>query len=79
MPMFCVYGAVLSVTMACAISCLSLHSLPGQLIAAGGALFFISDALVLGRLLFSATGAVNWVIMITYYSAQLLFGLSCLL
>jgi len=79
MPMLCVYGTVLAVTMVCAISCLSVHTLPGQLIAAGGALFFISDAMVLGRLLFSASRAVNWVIMITYYSAQLLFGLSCLL
>ena len=49
-----------------------------QMIALGGALFFLSDAMILGRTLFTATHAVDWVIMITYYSAQLLIGASCL-
>ena len=79
MPFFALYGAVLSVTCACAVSGLSAHVLQGQLIAAAGALFYLSDAMLLGRLLFSATRAVDWAIMITYYSAQLLIGASCLL
>ena len=48
------------------------------LIAAGGALFYISDAMLFARLLFSASHSVDWAIMITYYAAQLLFGLSCI-
>ena len=73
-----VYGVVLSLTVACAIGCLSAHTIQGQLIALGGALFFISDSFVLGRLLFSASHAVDWTIMILYYAAQLLIGISCL-
>ena len=76
---FSVYSFVLSVTTACAIGCLSGHTLQGQLIAVGGALFFISDAFILGRLLFSANRAVDWAIMIIYYAAQLLIGISCLM
>ena len=75
---FAIYGVFLAVTSACAIGGLSAHTLQGQLTALGGALFFISDAFVLGRLLFSANRAVDWAIMILYYSAQLLIGLSCL-
>jgi len=78
-PMFSVYAAVLCLACACAIACFTLNTLQGQLIAFGGALFFISDVMILARLLFSATHAVDWTIMITYYGAQLLFGLSCLL
>jgi len=76
---FAVYGVILSVAMACAIGCLSGHVLQGQLIALGGALFFISDAFVLGRLLFGADRSVDWTVMILYYSAQLLIGISCLI
>ena len=79
MPLFAVYAGVLSVMCAFAIAGLTGHTLQGQLIAAGGALFYFSDALLLGRLLFSADRSVDWVIMITYYAAQLLFGVSCLL
>ena len=79
MPLFAVYGCILAVTCACAIAGLSGHTLRGQMIAAGGALFFISDAMLLARLLFSASRSVDWAIMITYYAAQLLIGASCLL
>jgi len=79
MPIFSVYGVVLSVMCAFAIAGLTGHTTQGQLIAAGGALFYLSDALLLGRLLFSATRPVDWAIMITYYAAQLLFGASCLI
>ena len=79
MPLFIVYGTILSLASACAIACFTLNTLQGQLIAIGGALFFISDVMILARLLFSAGRSVDWAIMITYYAAQLLFGLSCLL
>ena len=79
MLLFIVYAAALAVMSAFAIAGWTGHTLQGELIAAGGALFFLSDALLLGRLLFSATRPVDWVIMITYYAAQLLFGASCLL
>ena len=78
MAPFALYASVLALMTACAIGCLSGHVLQGQLIALGGALFFISDAFVLGRLLFSADRSVDWAIMILYYIAQLLFGISCL-
>ena len=70
LPLFTVYGVGLALMSACAIAGLTGHSLQGQLIAAGGALFYISDAFLLGRLLFSATRAMDWIIMI---------GASCLL
>ena len=79
MPMFVVYAVFLSVMAGCAIACLSAHTLRGQLIAAGGVLFFISDAIICARTLFRADRTVDWAIMITYYCAQLLFGFSCLL
>ena len=78
LPFFAIYAVVLSITAACAIAGLSAHTLQGQMIALGGALFFLSDAMILGRTLFTATHAVDWVIMITYYSAQLLIAASCL-
>lgn len=79
MPLFAVYGTILSFASACAIACFTLNTLQGQMIAFGGALFFISDVMLLARLLFSASRAVDWAIMITYYIAQLLYGLSCLM
>ena len=79
LPFIAVYGTILSLAAACAIACFTLNTLQGQLIAIGGALFFISDVMILARLLFTAGRSVDWAIMITYYAAQLLFGLSCLL
>ena len=76
---FALYAVVLGLTTACAVGCFSGHTLQGQLIALGGALFFISDAFVLGRLLFTASRSVDWAVMILYYGAQLLIGISCLL
>ena len=67
MPLFAVYGGILAITCACAIAGLSSHTLQGQMIAAAGALFFISDAILLAKLLFSASRSVDWAIMITYY------------
>ena len=78
MPLFAVYGLVLAVSCAFAVSGLTGHTLQGRMLAAGGALFFISDALLLGRLLFSSSRTVDWAIMVAYYAAQLLIGASCL-
>lgn len=78
MLLFAVYGTVLAVMSAFAIAGLTGHTLQGWMIAAGGALFFLSDALLLCRLLFSSSRPVDWIIMITYYAAQLLIGASCL-
>ncbi len=78
MSLFAVYGSILAVTCACAIAGLSSHTLQGQMIAAGGALFFISDVMLFARLLFSASRSVDWAVMIAYYAAQLLIGASCL-
>ena len=75
---FGLYAVILAVATACAIGSLSGHTLQGQLIALGGALFFISDSFVCGRLLFTANRAVDWAVMILYYAAQLLIGISCL-
>lgn len=79
LPLFAVYGVSLCLMCGCAIACITGHTLQGQLIAAGGALFFLSDTIICSRLLFSAGRAMDWLIMITYYAAQLLFGISCLL
>ena len=76
---FALYAVILSVASACAIGGLTGHTLQGQLIVLGGALFFISDAFVLGRLLFTADRSVDWAVMILYYTAQLLVGISCLI
>ena len=75
---FAVYGSVLCVMVSCAIGCMSSFTVPGILIAAGGSLFYISDCILLHRTLYPAGKAVSWIIMITYYSAQILVGISCI-
>jgi len=77
-PFFALYAAVMGISTACAIGGLSALTTQGIMIAAGGAMFFLSDTLILGRLLFSCDRSVDWAIMILYYGAQLLFGASCL-
>ena len=79
LPVYALYAVILSVMCAFAIAGLTAHTLQGILTAVAGALFYLSNALMLGRQLFTAGTAVNWIIMITYYAAQLLFGISCLL
>ena len=78
LPVLAVYGVILSVMSAFAVGALSSATIQGILIACGGALFFVSDYILLHRTLYTAGKAVHWIIMITYYSAQLLFGISCL-
>ena len=79
MPFFAVYVASLVMMCVCAIGCFPVHGIAGILIAAGGALFYISDFFLFRRLLFPADRIVSWIIMITYYAALLLFGISCLM
>lgn len=78
MPFFSLYALVLCITTSCAMGGLSVLSLQGVMIAVGGAFFFLSDTMILARLLFSSDRSVDWAIMILYYGAQLLFGASCL-
>ena len=78
LPPFAVYGGVLCIMAACAIGCMSSFDQQGIMIAAGGTLFFISDYILLHRTLYPAGKSVSWIIMVTYYAAQLLIGLSCL-
>jgi len=77
--LYAVYGGILCLMSGCAIACLSAGTLQGQLIAAGGALFYISDAMICARQLFTADRSVDWTIMILYYMAQFLISFSCLM
>lgn len=79
MPLFALYGLITAVMSACAIGCLTGKTLQGQLIAVGGVLYFLSNVLILGKMLFAAECEVNWAMMITYLGGQLLFGVSCLI
>ncbi len=54
------------------------YSLQGILVAAGAVLFPISDLLIFRSLIHPHLPRRNGCIMIIYYAAQLLFGLSCL-
>ena len=48
------------------------------LIACGGALFYISDFVLLREVMFPSPKVLDWIVMVTYYSAVLLFGIACL-
>lgn len=77
-PAFVVYGLVLVFMCVSAISCFLISTLAGILIACGGALFYISDILLFYKLMRPTGEITNWMIMITYYSSLLLFGIACL-
>jgi len=79
MPMFIIYGVSLLFMCVSALGCFSLNNLSGILIACGGALFYLSDFLLLRRMLFPTDSSISWGIMTTYYGALLLFGSACLL
>lgn len=79
MPMFIIYGVSLLFMCVSALGCFSLNNLAGILIACGGALFYLSDFLLLRRTLFPTDSGISWGIMTTYYGALLLFGSACLL
>ena len=78
MTVFVVYGISLIAMCSCAVGCFMLNNLSGILITCGGALFFISDSLLLRRTLFPSARSVSWAIMVSYYSSLLLFGIACL-
>lgn len=78
MPMFIIYGVSLLFMCVSALGCFSLNNLAGILIACGGALFYLSDFLLLRRTLFPTDSGISWGIMTTYYGALLLFGSACL-
>ena len=79
LPLFVVYGVVLCAMSGCALGALTGHTLQGVLVAIGGGLFYFSDAILLRGILFPQPRTYSWMILITYYLAQLLFGFSCLL
>ncbi len=79
MAFFVIYGLSLILMCSCSLGCFGLFNMMGILIACGGSLFFISDILVLRRTLFPSDKLIDWAVMITYYGAILLFGISCLL
>ncbi len=78
MPVFIVYGIGLILMSVSALGCFRVFGTAGMMIACGGALFCISDFMLVRRLLFPANRFLSWAIMITYYAAVLLFGISCL-
>lgn len=78
--LFTVYGIILCAMGACAIAGgVSSYSLPGYLMAAAGGFFLFSDTFWARRLLFRTPRYVDWLIISTYYIAQLLFGTACIL
>ena len=79
-PAFIVYGTVLALMSACGMgSWASSYLLPGLLTALGAALFAFSDALLFWTLFHASSRQTDWIILITYYAAQLLLGSACLL
>ncbi len=78
MPLFLVYGLSLSAMCASALGCFTASSAAGILIACGGALFCISDLIILRKLYFPPNRINDWIVMLTYYSAVLLFGIACI-
>ena len=78
LPFFVIYGASLIIMCASALGCFPTNGITGILIACGGALFCISDFMLLRRTLFPSGVSLSWAIMVSYYSAVLLFGIACL-
>ena len=78
MPVFIVYALSLIFMCACALGCFPVRETAGILIACGGALFCVSDFLLLRRLLYPSGRSLSWAVMITYYAAVMLYGISCL-
>ena len=76
--LFLLYGLSMIIMSVSAIGCFSSNTLSGILIACGGALFYVSDMFLLKRIFSPAVRAFDWIVMITYYSSVLLFGIACL-
>lgn len=80
LPLFAVYGVILCILAACAVSGGILSYISGGILAAVGAsLFYFSDALLCQQILYPVPKYYSWLIMITYYLAQLLIASSCLM
>ena len=80
LPLFALYGIVLCLLAASAVGGgVLIHTTGGLLAAAGAALFFFSDALLCQNMLFPMPARIDWMVMITYYAAQLLLASSCML
>ncbi len=79
LPLFAFYGVILCLLTAAAVGGgIFSHTLSGMLAAIGAALFYISDALLCQKILFPVHASVTWIVMITYYLAQLFLAASCL-
>ena len=79
LPLFAFYGVILCLLTASAVGGgIFSHTLSGILAAVGAALFYISDALLCQKILFPVHSSVSWIVMITYYLAQLFLASSCL-
>lgn len=75
------YGVCLSIMCGCCIAgglSPEAFNTSGWLMAAGGALFFVSDCLIALRTFGKSPVWISWGVMITYYCALLCFGISCL-
>ena len=80
LPLFAVYGVILCILAACAVSGGIFSYLSGGILAAiGASLFFFSDAMLCQQILYPVPKYYSWLIMITYYLAQLLLASSCLM
>ena len=74
------YGVVLCLMAACGIAGgTSSYSLSGLLTALGSALFFFSDYLLFQQLLFPGNRRRDLAVMVVYYLAQLMLGISVLI
>ncbi len=79
LPMFAFYGLILSALTAVAVgSGIPQASIGGTLAAVGGVLFFLSDFMLLQRILFPTGRIMPWAVMVSYYAAQLFLAISCL-
>ena len=75
LPLLILYAVMLCALCAvCVAGGVAAYSLSGILISIAGALLFLSDSILCYRLLFPAPKVLSWIIMITYYLAQLLFA-----
>ena len=79
LPLILVYAVCLCLMTACTIAGgFSIMSAAGWLMAAGGALFFISDCLIGIRAFTVTQRSLDFSIMLLYYSGLLCTGISCL-
>ncbi len=78
MTAFIVYAVVLLIMCVSALGCFMANNTAGILVACGGALFLVSDFLLLRETIFPSPKYYGWLVMATYYGSVLLFGIACL-